>query len=329
MIQRDNQGKIEAALSREVQRLRRRDEEVRRLVEEVSRRYPSAERFFEDLQLLEQADRQFLELLEEIDWATQFESVRRQLEALVEAPSDAERLVLCWESQGQHFYRDGRKATLLAEPHQATVEVARWMDDYGSAVSPGSVYGEGVTYPILFSHEVEGNHRAVAASLGWTLVAVAAQTLESTKVELVAQDLEMTLYPGGDREVDELPGADEFGFRKRGELWRRVEEFDQVDPEAHWQRWFGDRDKLHSRRQWTLREQGGATVRLEVRRDLCRLRILERPRSAVVRKRHRVFVDPSEEVVRDRYFADPQALDGALAEISKAKTEEGFRVVER
>ena len=123
-----------------------------------------------------------------------------------------------------------------------------------------------------------------------------------------------------------IPEAEVFGFRAQGELFRRLRDFSQTDAEAHWIYWIdeGRRRRLELR---VLREQGGAMLEVEVDRQLRRLRILERPRSTVVRKRRHVFVDTHAQRARDRFFSTTERLDEAARQQMRKLIDEGYRII--
>ena len=318
-------------VDREAERLSRRSDRLREAAEALRNRYPTAAEVAAEVEQIVGVDEALAERLQQRDWTGEFEEVADQIDELLGDRERSASPVLHWSGDYGLFCQATTDPMWRIRQSRSCVDVARIVDEVIGDVALVELREQDVGYPILFTHQVEANQRAVARVIGWSLVlrAIIAWMDEAedvTAVRIVGGPEEIRLMPDAELSVDQVPEAEAFGFVARGDLFRRLEDFDQVDPGAHWTRWMEGR-RRGARELRELREQGGARLRVELDRPLKRLRIIEQPRSTVVRKRHHVFVDAHATRCRDHYFATEEDLDTAIEEHLRERVDDGFRIV--
>ncbi|WP_146618258.1 hypothetical protein [Lujinxingia litoralis] len=283
------------------ERLDTKNAELRRRIDALCEHYPSAERLAGELVTIEGSDARFVQRLQRQDWEEVWASMGKVWRARLET-GEAQRWA--WNPAREAWSEVGEEVAFRqdASPTSALIEAL--------VVEPGEV-----SYPIIFSHDVEENHRAIArAAAMWLSKAAALQVAEAL---------------GGTRpEFEPCPRLEEAqAVGPERELMRQIDDFLTLDQAAH------QVYRVHGRRRAPvevreLREPGGGRLKLVVERAHLRLRQVRQARSAVVRKRHHVFVDPSPEETHDRYFASEEALDRAVESWLLAQLDQGYRVFE-
>ncbi|TXC76470.1 hypothetical protein FRC91_06975 [Bradymonadales bacterium TMQ1] len=276
---------------------------LRTRIDALSAAYPSAVKLARELETIEASDRRFAGRLRDWPWGESFGAMLGEWRERLSAEDGADRSVVwSWSEAQQRFLAAGAGTGFRG----GNSSCARLIE--ALVVEAGEV-----SYPIIFNHDVEMNHRAVARAAAMLLSKLAAQRAgEEVGGDSVA--FEEDAGRGEAREV----GSER-------ELVRQIEDFVTTDPRAHEQRWVMERARGPVEER-ELREAGGARVRLVVERAHLRVRRIEQARSEVVRKRHHVFVDPAPEQVHDRYFASEEALDEAVERWLCERIEAGFRV---
>lgn len=324
---------VETVLERETDRLRGHRGRLRTMLDELLERYPTAHRLAGDVEALEAADAVFVGALRDIPWEDKASQVTAQLRAIVADGDDLDQIALQWDDERGRFWVDSAEPMWRARAGQAGLDVDAIVAPTVDEHSFCGDHGPGVTYPLIFTHEVETNHRAVARTIGWALVIEVAHgwlRRSQAGVALHFQWAHGQLSLRGDSELSQsmVPESHALGFSNKGELFRRLRDFEQVDPGAHWIWWKQHRPETLSESTRELRQHSGARLSIEVSDSLRRLRIIERARSTVVRKRHHIFVEPHQPRRFDRYFASEQALEQALQKTLKRRIDEGFRIVD-
>jgi len=322
---------VERVVRREVGRLRTRGRRLLGLLDETLGRYPTAQSLVSDVEIVVRAHRRAARALLETDWDLELRGVAKQLERQYSARGDDSAMSLRWDREYGVFCIDVDGPLWRVRDDGACVDAMSGVEAIVEVSETTGEHGEGVTYPIIFTHEIENTHESVAQSIGWALLvgAVASKFDESGWADSVIIERASTtsvLQAGMESFLEYVPPATDFGFRGRGDLFRRLKDFDQTDPGAHWTRWMVRRQRAPTEVR-VMREQGGARLRIEMRRPLRRLRIVEQPRSTVVRKRHQVFVDESSARARDRYFASETELERAAEEQLRSFIDDGFRII--
>ena len=282
-------------------RRRRLEEEVAALKSD----YPSAARFDDELDDLKAADAQLLDRLRE----TLGDAHRQAHEALNRHLSEPGELRLWWD--------DPAETLRLADTSLLPEFLPDILRDIRGPVA----------YPIVFSHEASTNHRAVAITALVVTVVDAAEGLVTadTRLTLEAGGRSIPITPDGAHR-DDLPSPHHLGFVTDGELERRIRDFVDTDPEAHWQHW------LHTHGEanegcWSLRDPAGTVLTFLLDPDLRRLRVTRQAPSQVTRKRRHVFVDPVDATHSDRYFATAADAKAALHQTMQRRLHDGFRLV--
>lgn len=272
-------------------------------IEALCAEYPSAARLARELETIVASDERFAGRLRDWPWDESFGALLGEWRERLSAEDGADRgVVWSWSETRQRFVAAGEGGDFRA----GSSTCARLIE--ALVVEAGEV-----SYPIIFNHDVEVNHRAVARAAAMRLSKLAAERAGAE----VGQDsvaFEDDAARGEAREVG-----------PERELVRQIEDFVTTDPQAHARRWVEGRAR-GAVEERELREAGGARVRLIVERAHLRVRRIEQARSEVVRKRHHVFVDPAPEQVHDRYFAHEEGLDEAVDRWLRERIEAGFRV---
>lgn len=322
---------VERVVRREVGRLRTRGRQLLALLDEKLERYPSAQALVSDVDVVARAHRRAARALLEKHWSPDLRAVAQQLDEQYSSGGQDGAMRLRWDREYGVFCTDVDGPLWRVRQEGTCIDVMSGVEDVVEISETTGDHGEGVTYPIIFTHEIENNHEAVAQSIGWALLVAAAASkfdesgwADSVSIERASKT--SVLKAGMESFLESIPPATDFGFRGRGDLFRRLKDFDQTDPRAHWTRWMVRRQRA-PRELRVMREQGGARLRIEIRRPLRRLRIVEQPRSTVVRKRHQVFVDESSARARDRYFASETELERAAEEELRSFIDDGFRII--
>lgn len=330
---RRNVELIEGIVDRETQRLARRGRTLKARLRDALERYPEAEQFVDEVDKAVGADEAFSDRLRHRGWKRDIEALGEQWREVVDGVGEGDALVLCWDGDYGVFRIEDQGGRWQRRRREGCIDVDEVVDELVEGAGRERVEGREVTYPILSGHQLAANHRAIARRVGWALVVAAI----GRHMEEVGRPEQVFLRGGVDGEdvelsghtapvAESIPPASAFGFCECGELFRRIDEFDEVDPGAHCRRWVKDRRRAPKELR-VLRDRTGARHRVELDRRLRRLRIAEQPGSTVVRKRHHVFVDPGAMRSRDRYFATEKALDSALVQCLKSRIEAGFRIV--
>lgn len=324
---RDWTETVERIVAREVERLQGRASSLESRLQKLLEAYESARRLVEDVESVAEAHRRFASAIEETDWSRRRRRIGDQLTRVLTEWSDQSDVVLAWDRQRGLFYADGDRPVWRARRQSPTIEVAAIVEE-GIEVAPDA---EAVGYPIVFTHELESNHRAVLQAVGWALVAGAAgrrlgETGGVERIRLGRGDEQLKLSASTATPVFGVPEPEAFGYDAEGELLRRLRDFDQRDPDAHRVRWLQRADRA-PRELRVMRDRNGAGLRVEVDRRLRRLRVIERPASEIVRNRAHVFVEEAAARTRDRLFGDQEVLDRATREVIGERIEEGYRVV--
>lgn len=313
---------------REGERLRRECRCLTQALEAQRKRYPTAKRLAGEVEGLRSAHAAFLAQLEAMNWERVLGELGRQIEEMLREEESSETVVMRWESERGGF-RPETTGPAWWRGDGWRVDVAKWVEARLEVDEGAKRHGEGVTYPIIFTHQVRANHRAVARAVGWGATWVCLRRRladgDGPAVRLCHPDGELVVDGDGDDER-ERPGAAVFGYDDRGELLRRIEQFDEVDADAHWIRWM-ERRRRGRREYRVMRESGGTRLGIELDRQLRRLRLVERPESQVVRKRRHVFAEPQAARIDDRYVASGDELDAALEEEVARRIDEGYRIV--
>ncbi|TXD38409.1 hypothetical protein FRC98_05845 [Lujinxingia vulgaris] len=274
-------------------------------IEALCAEYPSAGRLQGELAKIEGSDQRFAARLRAWSWAESFGALLGEWRERLSAENGGDRqAVWGWSEARQRFVVTGEGGDFRGSSSTCAELIEALVVEAGE-----------VSYPIIFNHDVEVNHRAVARAAAMSLSKLAALRA-GEEVGGASVAFEEDAASGEAREV--VPER---------ELVRQIEDFVTTDPRAHEQRWVTRRAR-GAVEERELREAGGARVRLVVERAHLRVRRIEQARSEVVRKRHHVFVDPAPEQVHDRYFASETALDEAVESWLRARIEAGFRVFE-
>lgn len=320
---------IDEVVRRETDHLKWRGAALRRRLKELLRLYPSANTLQEEIDAQSAADEVFLAKLQKLDWGEELAAMEEQFRQIELEPDSPPTFTLKWSDEGDSFSLAADSPTWKSRAESAGIDLSQVISRQTEVIDDDNAPAA-VTYPIIFTHEVERNHRALARSIGWALVVVAAQREvlrrgELIEIRLEARNVDVVIDGDLKIEADVVPPAKSFGFSQRGEIFRRLDDFVQTDEEAHLKCWVQDRERAPKELR-VLREQGGAGVEVEVDRQLRRVREIEKGRSEVVRKRKHVFVDPAESYVRDRYLADEEGVDDVLEEVLRRRIEAGFRI---
>ena len=323
--------RVRGSVDRECGRLLLRARRLRDRVDQLQKHYEWAVDFAAEVRAEARADEHLASILRHWNWSGEEAAIEEQLAQVLEDASDPRRLHLYWDDDYGIFLPHSDLLVWRSRNGRFAIDVDeladRILDRHGESAEAR------VTYPILLTHQVQINHRAVARAVAWALVisAVERRIENDNNISTIClRSGEFSLEFDGSASPNgtAVPGAESFGYSAEGELERRIEEFDQVDPRAHWERWRRSRRREALERR-TLRRQDGQQLVVELDRELRRLRLAESPASAVVRKRHRVFVDPRPAQIEDRYFADQDSLDAAVEEVLKHRIEAGYRLVDQ
>ncbi len=322
---------IDKVLYREKRRLRERITLLSERFSSLVERFESAREFSSEMDAFRRGEEAFLSRLDTIDWDREGERIAGDLEALLNEVEARPRVVLWWSDEFGSFFADTDEPSWKQNRDGKGLSIA----DLVRRQVDADIGGAEVSYPIIFTHEVEGNQRAVARTLGWALVMNAcARVLEgrddleeiALRAHPQAGAREWVVTPGPIDLAKKVPSPQVFGFSLRGEFFRRLEDFPKTDRKAHWIFWMAESEQAPQEVR-ILREQSGAMVEVLLDRDLRRIRMVEHPTSEVVRKRKNVFVDLVSPRGEDWYFAPGADLDEALHGLLRRKIESGFRIV--
>ncbi len=312
--------KLRGIIDRESGRLLSRAKKLRQMVASLVEDYPTARQFADEVQSVAATDETVAARLRRWDWEEELVGLGEQLKRVFQSGDSSVVLELDWHDDLGLFIQRSPEPAWRTAAERPGVDVAELVD---RLLETGDDRGKNwaVSYPIIFSHQAEANHRAVARAIGWAAVKMVSQKM----VACEGEGPEAVHFYRDGREVSDCDACD-FGYSARGELVRRIEAFEQVDPGAHWVFWMKNRESA-PREVRELQEQAGTRIAVEVERPLRRLRVVESPPSKVVRKRHTVFVDACESRRRDRYFATEEALDKAVEDSLRRRIADGFRIV--
>lgn len=193
-------------------------------------------------------------------------------------------------------------------------------------------------YPIIFTHDVDENHRSISTSLVTGLVeAVIVHLLGRGAIEVPrlvfgygATGAPSLHWEQGAIVSFEYIDALTPGFRRDRELLRLLEGYVDHDPQAHVQAYDARREDMGHRSSVEVVElvdPQGRALQLRLDRVEKRLAIRRREASDFVRKRKHVFVDPApvgEDVLPE---GGEEALEAAFRELLIERVEAGYRIV--
>ncbi len=189
--------------------------------------------------------------------------------------------------------------------------------------------GQGVTYPIIFSHQAEKNIRAVQLALMWSALGrwcaerIRGQEKEAS-VALVEGDRRVIIDEEG---ITAMVRADDLGWKDHSEIDARIEGFVQRDPGAHRQ-WVEAKRQPGETQRFLFRDPRGATVAMECQPRWRRVVIRRREATEVFRHRRDVFAEQGQRWRKDLVAADEEALEECWQRCVERWVEQGFRLVE-
>lgn len=312
---------VEGVVEREAARLRERCAALEEALRPLVDAYPGAAQLQQEVAPALERDRRFAQCLERTDWTEALKELDQKLEAMGASGGVSGPIQWLWRGDEGTFRRHDEEGEPRSKRSQALAVAAVVEGAVGAVVEP-----DGVSYPIIFTHQAQRNHRAVQAAIGWALAAAVLDARDGLRgAVLQAGSVIVEVGEAGKRPA-EIPEATAFGFVERGELWRRIEAFDEVDPQAHWEKWrraVGGAGPT----VWELRDHRGAWVTVAIDPAMRRLRVSTREASRAVRKRHHVFVDDAPRRHRDHFFGGVDALEEATGQALRATIDQGFRVV--
>lgn len=319
-------GILEALIHDEIARLERRRERWEEGLRRLEERYPSAASLRVELAPLLERERSFGLRLKEAK--KRLAPLKAELRALFEdfSARGERELTLVWRADEGLLSRAERGGAWRRQGGESVDldgALRELLTDLASA--------QGVGYPIIFTHQNIEDQRALAYAIGWAFILVSAQELileeqllDGMCFEIFERQIE--LRQGHLLSREEFLEATDFGFSEDGEVWRRIQEFDLADPEAHQLKWLSEmREAAEETR--VLRAQSGALLQVEVDRELRRIRLIEQPLSQVIRKRTMVFVEPSPLEVEDFYLAQASELSRSLKGLLRERIEQGYRMI--
>ncbi len=322
-------GKVEEIADEEARRLRQSRRRLSRKWSGLRERYPTADRLSADVEAVHKAYGGFLDAIGSMDWTGVLDGLGRQIDAVLDGAEQGDP-TLNWDRDRGVFGGAGSELVWRGD-EEMVVDVAGWIERPLAVDEVSTGHGEKVSYPIIFTHQVEANLRAIARAIGWgaTIVSAARRLRErggDHKLVLRRHGESFAIGAASTQALSRRPTAEDFGFDDHGELFRRIDDFDQIDADAHWIRWMEKRQRAPQEVR-ILREQSGRRLRIEMDRQLRRMRIIDEPATAVVRKRRHVFAEPGKARIEDRYVAAVDDLDAALnAEIAH-RLQDGFRII--
>lgn len=305
---------VEAVRRREAARLESRVVALSREFSELRRKFEQAERLRPELEERIKGDELFLTRFNQFELQEWLGAIRQEL---IELFAESDQLVLRYESTTGRCRLERSGHTLES--------TARLLDELlAKEERSGSV-----SYPIIFSHEEEMNREALVASLNFGLLVASFGGQDAgASLSLKYQGEEVIVDRRRKAQLEDVPPANRFGFVKRGESFRQLEEFIQADASAHWEHWVGDAT-LPQRGELVLREQGGALLKILIDGDNLLVREEYRPRTELIRKRTNLFAEAQSFRCHDRYFTSLRALEDRLRISLQKRVRAGFRIVYR
>lgn len=318
---------IRRVVQRETGRLQLRGRRLLTRLDELIDRYPSAARLVDDVEAAVRAHRRFISTINSVDWRRAAERTRRQLAEVVGGSDTGETVDLRWDDHYGGFGADVDGPGWQVRRRGAMVEVT---DVVFGAIDDGDDEAGNIRL-LLRSKKKEVRHEAVVRAVAWALMVQAChryldETQQLQCIRLYYGEITVRLTGSAREQMEAIPDATSFGYDPGGELFRRMEDFDQTDARAHWIRWMGESPRAR-REVRQLRNSAGARLDVEIDRSLRRLRLVEQAESKVVRKRKHVFVDEVPAESRDRLFATDDGLQRAAEEVIRGRIDDGFRVV--
>ena len=305
-------------VERVIRRLERRREAIEGKYETLVDRYGSAESMSGEVQAVIEAYERGQAVLR----AASLEALSREVGAWIEDKGWAD----------QRRYRCGFRTGFVEGPEgEEVLELESLAEELVPMGEVKTDQGEGVTYPIIFSHQEEENLRVAQMEVMWMAVI---RWCERRLLE-EALDSEIVLEDGERQVVVErqgpkegaAPGAEELGWRHEGEIDGRLERFVQRDPGAHW-RWMEEKRQAGQEQRFRMRDHRGAVVEIACQPQWKRLKIRWREATGVFRHRRDVFAQVASWRRQDWVVADAQALEGIWSRQTQQWIDDGYRLVE-
>jgi hypothetical protein len=337
-----------AALMGDLDKVEEKNRQFAEQLAELRLAYGGGERIAATLAAVKASDDALRERLVCAPWSLLMERIEGMLiDALSGETSDVSgpeaSVELYWSLEHPEIHR--RRSGTKAGPIWRRRALVTFDALYGELMVPAR---SSAAYPIIFTHDVDDNHRTLvtAALINLTVEALGSALGSEGLANLAEARIKLTMGEGGPviwtwregrvAERHEV-AAGALGFRPEREIVRLLEGYVDQDPRAHVRFYQLRLEGALTADAGELREgfceavdlvdPAGRALRLERDPAMTRVRRLQRESSELVRKRKHLFVDPAPIRVEVLELEQGQGLLEGFDAALQASVDSGYRIV--